>query len=273
MDNIISVKSLTKRFKNFTAVDSISFEVEKGEIFGFLGPNGAGKSTTIRMLTTLLTPTSGSAEVDGFDIIKDQNEVREHIGLVAEKIILYNHLTAMENLEFFGSLNQLSKKEIDNRVDRWIKRLGMEEWRNIQTSTFSTGMKQRINIIRALLTEPDVLFLDEPTLGLDPQTTFMIRTFIQELNKQGTTIILTTHDMIEAAALCNRVAIIDHGRIAAIDLAENLKKTVKGKENPMLEDVFLGVTGTTVRDVPGNAKASSGSGPGNWGGGGQRRVR
>ncbi len=269
-ENTIEVKKLTKKFKKFTAVDSISFDVKKGEIFGFLGPNGAGKSTTIRMLTTLLTPTSGTAMVEGHDIKKDQNEVRKRIGLVAEKIILYNHLSAMENLEFFGKLNHLSKDEIKKRSERWIERLGMEEWKDAQASTYSTGMKQRINIVRALLTEPDILFLDEPTLGLDPQTTFMIRTFIQELNKKGITIILTTHDMIEAEALSDRVAIIDHGKIQALDTVENLKKKVENKKNPTLEDVFLQVTGLDIRDKRGKAKRAGGP---PWRGGGENRVR
>ena len=270
--NIIEVKSLTKKFKSFTAVDSISLDVKRGGIFGFLGPNGAGKSTTIRMLTTLLTPTSGSATIEGFDIKKDQDNVRQHIGLVAEKIILYNHLSAMENLEFFGRLNHLSKEVIHERAEKWIKRLGMEEWKDAQAATYSTGMKQRINIVRALLTEPDILFLDEPTLGLDPQTTFMIRTFIQELNEKGITIILTTHDMIEAEALSERVAIIDHGKIQAMDTVTNLKRKVKGKENPTLEDVFLQVTGLEIRDRKGKPKRDGG-GPGHWGGNAGKRVR
>lgn len=248
-EKIIEVKNLTKKFKNFTAVDSISFDVEKGEIFGFLGPNGAGKSTTIRMLTTLLRPTSGSAKVACCDIEKQQNGVRKHIGLVAEKIILYNHLTAVENLEFFGKLNHLPTEIIKERTDKWLNRLGMEGWENQQSGTYSTGMKQRVNIARALLTEPDILFLDEPTLGLDPQTTHLIRTFIQELNKQGITIILTTHDMIEAEALSDRVAIIDHGKIAACDTVSNLKKKIKDKQNPTLEDAFLEITGFEIRDA------------------------
>lgn len=272
MDSIIEVKNLTKKFKDFVAIDNISFEVEKSEIFGFLGPNGAGKSTTIRMLTTLLRPTSGSAKVAGFDIMKNQNKVREHIGLVAEKIILYDHLTAMENLEFFGKLNHMPKDLIHQRAEKWLPRLGMKNWISTSVSALSTGMKQRINIVRALLTEPDILFLDEPTLGLDPQTTFMIRTFIQELNQQGITIILTTHDMIEADALCTRVAIIDHGKVAALDTTTNLKNKVKDKTNPTMEDVFLLVTGTEVRDVAGEAHISTPR-HGHWGRRPQGRIR
>ena len=258
MENIVEVKNLTKNFGKFTAVDTISFEIKKGEIFGFLGPNGAGKSTTIRMLTTLLRPTSGQATIAGHNIISNQDEVRKHIGLVAEKIILYNHLTAMENLKFFGKLYHLPEEEIKKRVDKWIDKLKMRDWLKAQTGTFSTGMKQRINIVRALLTEPDILFLDEPTLGLDPQTTNLIREFICELNDHGVTVLLTTHDMIEAEALCDRVAIIDHGKIAASNTIENLKKHVKNKNNPTMEDVFLSITGTEVRDIPTGRVASGG---------------
>ena len=246
---IIEVKNLVKKFGKFTAVDDMTFDVKKGEIFGFLGPNGAGKSTTIRILTTLSLPTSGEAKVGGFDVVRAQDQVRRHIGLVAEKVILYNHLTADENLEFFGSLYHLPRKLIRERSERWLDRLHMSEWRTHQVGTFSTGMKQRINIVRALLTEPEVLFLDEPTLGLDPQTTHVIRSFLRELNDQGITIVLTTHDMNEAEALSDQVAIVDHGKIAALDTVENLKKLVPKVEKPTLEDVFLKITGEETRDV------------------------
>jgi len=165
--NMIEVDNLTKMFGKFTAVDHVSFQVKKGEIFGFLGPNGAGKTTVMRMLCTLLRPTEGNATVAGFDILKQPGRVREHIGLVAEKLILYDQLTAAENLTLFGRLNNLPEKEIKQETDKWLKRLHMEQWRNNQVGTFSTGMKQRINIARALLHHPDVLVLDEPTLGLD----------------------------------------------------------------------------------------------------------
>lgn len=255
-ESIIKTDKLTKMFRGFVAVDAISLDVKKGEIFGFLGPNGAGKSTTIRMLTTLLTPTFGTATVAGFDIKSQQDKVRAKIGLVAEKIILYDYLTAMENLLFFGRLNHMPTSLIVERASKWIDRLGMAEWKNAQVSTYSTGMKQRINIVRALLTEPEIMFLDEPTLGLDPQTTYMIRTFIQELNAKGTTIILTTHDMVEAEALSSRVAIIDHGKIVAMDKVEELKKLVTDAEKPSLGEVFLQVTGKEIRDALGKASSS-----------------
>jgi ABC-2 type transport system ATP-binding protein len=272
-NNLIEVRNLTKKFGKFTAVDNVSFAIKKGEIFGFLGPNGAGKSTTIRMLTTLLRPTSGRATLSGHDIVKKPDEVRKHIGLVAEKIILYDHLTARENLEFFGRLFHLSNQQIKERSEKWVSRLHMSQWLNARVGTFSTGMKQRINIVRALLTEPDILFLDEPTLGLDPQTTHLIRQFISELNKQGVTVLLTTHDMLEAEELSNRVAIIDHGKIVACDRVENLKNKVSGKTNPTMEDVFLAITGKEIRDIASGPVASTAGHGHRFGGQPNKRVR
>ena len=224
--NMIEVEGLTKRFGEFTAVDHVSFQVEKGEILGFLGPNGAGKSTTLRMLCTLLRPTEGSARVAGFDIVSEPDKVRGHIGLVAEKLILYDQLTAEENLSLFGRLNNLPEEQIRQGIDKWLGRLHMESWRKHKVGTFSTGMKQRINVARALLHHPDVLFLDEPTLGLDPQTTRAIHEFILELGQEGITTVLTTHDMVEAGALCQRIAIIDRAKIVALDTTSNLKRLV-----------------------------------------------
>ena len=244
--NMIEVDRLTKMFGKFTAVDEISFHVKKGEIFGFLGPNGAGKSTTIRMLCTLLRPTRGTAKVADFDIVKQSDKVREHIGLVAEKLILYDELTAAENLMLFGRLNNLPDRDIREQIDRWIGRLKMEQWRDHQTGKFSTGMKQRINIARALIHHPDVLILDEPTLGLDPQTTRTIHEFILELSQEGITVVLTTHDMAEAELLSHRVAIIDRGKLVSVDTVPKLKRslaqegqTIIDVEIPNLNDSLL----------------------------------
>ncbi len=233
--NIIEVDSLTKRFGQFTAVDHVSFGVDKGEIFGLLGPNGAGKSTIMRMLCTLLRPTEGRARIAGFDIVDQPSQVREHIGLITEKPILYDRLTAVENLTLFGRLNHMPEKLISERSERWLKLVQMWEWRDKQARTFSSGMKQRINIARALLHQPEVLFLDEPTLGLDPQTTRSIREFIQELSQEGVTIVLTTHIMVEAEILCHRVGIIDQGKIAALDTPTNLKRIVSRSEATILD--------------------------------------
>lgn len=225
-ENAIEIYNLTKKFGDFTAVDDLSLTVGKGEIFGFLGPNGAGKSTTIRMLCTLARPTSGSAKVAGFDLIKESDMVRQNIGLVAEKMIMYDRLTAAENLRFFGKLYEMPKQKLEERIDELLELVDMQEWKNTQISKFSTGMKQRINVIRALLPEPEILFMDEPTLGLDPQTTFSIRDITREINHGGMTVILTTHAMTEAEALSDRVAIIDHGKIAALDTPQNLKNMI-----------------------------------------------
>jgi ABC-2 type transport system ATP-binding protein len=160
------------------------------------------------MLCTLLRPTEGTAKIAGFDIVKQPSQVRQHIGLVAEKLILYDQLTAEENLRLFGRMNNLPEAQIKDGINKWLGRFAMEQWRKHQVGTFSTGMKQRINVARALLHHPDVLFLDEPTLGLDPQTTRAIHEFILELHKEGITIVLTTHDMVEAEAMCDRIASI-----------------------------------------------------------------
>lgn len=247
MENIIEVKNLVKEFNGFRAVDDISFYVKKGEVFGFLGPNGAGKSTTIKMLCTLLRPTSGGGRVAEHDIVKEPALVREHIGLVAEKIILYDRLTAMENLMFFGSLYHLQKKETKERAMKWLKTLEMDEWADKLAGTFSAGMKQRVNIARALLTEPEVMFLDEPTLGLDPQTSRSIRDFVKDLHEHGVTVILTTHIMPEADELSDTIVIIDHGKIIAVDTSSNLKASIN-KDGATLEDVFLQLTGRDMRE-------------------------
>lgn len=229
-DNAIEISNLTKKFGDFTAVDNISLNVKNNEIFGFLGPNGAGKSTTIRVLCTLAQPTSGSAKIAGYDLVKDSAKVRENIGLVAEKMIMYDRLTAAENLRFFGKLYDIPKQKLEKRIDELLELVDMQKWKDTQISKYSTGMKQRINVIRALLPEPKILFMDEPTLGLDPQTTFSIRDITREINKSGVTVILTTHAMTEAEALSDRVAIIDNGKIAALDTPQNLKDMLSNSD-------------------------------------------
>jgi ABC-2 type transport system ATP-binding protein len=225
-ENAIKMENLTKKFGDFTAVDNLSLDIRKNEIFGFLGPNGAGKSTTIRMLCTLSRPTSGSAQIAGYDVMKDAAEVRKKIGLVAEKMIMYDTLTSAENLRFFGKLYRIPKKKLEDRIDELLELVDMQKWKHTQIDKFSTGMKQRINVIRALLPEPEIIFMDEPTLGLDPQTTYSIRDITREINKSGVTVILTTHAMVEAEALSDRVAIIDHGKIVALDTPQNLKNLI-----------------------------------------------
>lgn len=247
--NAIEIHNLTKKFGDFTAVDNLSLDVKEGEIFGFLGPNGAGKSTTIRMLCTLAQPTSGSAKIAGYDLVKDSARVRENIGLVAEKMIMYDRLTAAENLRFFGKLYAIPKQKLEERIDELLKMVDMQKWKNTQIDKFSTGMKQRINVIRALLPEPKILFMDEPTLGLDPQTTFSIRDITREINQSGVTVILTTHAMIEAEVLSDRVAIIDHGKIAALDTPENLKNMVSGGDNTVFGVKINNLTSEMIKKI------------------------
>jgi ABC-2 type transport system ATP-binding protein len=237
MSFVIETKDLVKIFRgNVRAVDGVSFEVEKGEIFGLLGPNGAGKSTFIRMLCTLTRPTSGTATVKGFDVVKDANEVRKRIGLVAEKMIMYDHLTAYENLMLFGKLHGIPKETLDKRIDESLELVQMSRWRNVRVGDFSTGMRQKINVIRGLIHMPEILFLDEPTLGLDPQSSLEIRELIKRLNReQGITMILTTHYMDEADVLSDRIGIIDHGKIVALDTSAELKKKVSGSDTVILE--------------------------------------
>jgi ABC-2 type transport system ATP-binding protein len=232
---MIEVKNLTKKFGDFTAVDNISFDVKKSEVFGLLGPNGAGKTTTIRMLSTLSRPTEGTATIGGYDIVKKDSKVRQLIGLVSEKMIMYDRLTAEENLRFFGKLYSIPKSTLNERIDELLKLVQLAKWKDQKVGTFSTGMKQRMNVVRALLNMPKVLFLDEPTLGLDPQSTVEVREFIKKINKENeTTIILTTHMMNEADILCDRIGIIDHGKIAALDTPTNLKNSISGANTTIL---------------------------------------
>ncbi len=235
-DVMIELKNLTKKFNNFTAVDHISFDVKKSEVFGLLGPNGAGKTTIIRMLSTLTRPTEGTATIGGYDIVKQDNKVRQLIGLVSEKMIMYDRLTAKENLLFFGKLYNIPKNTLNERIGELLELVQLTKWKDSKVGTFSTGMRQRMNVIRALLNMPKVLFLDEPTLGLDPQSTVEVREFIKKINKENkTTVILTTHMMNEADRLCDRIGIIDNGQITALDTSTNLKKLISEDDATVLK--------------------------------------
>ena len=251
-ESIIEVDHLTKMFNIFTAVDDISFDVKKGEIFGLLGPNGAGKSTTLRMLSTLSRPTKGTATIGGYDTVKDDMEVRKLIGIVSEKMIIYNRLTAKENLWFFGSLFNIPKDTLNKRIDELLELVQLTKWKNAQVGTFSTGMRQRMNVVRALLNMPQVLFLDEPTLGLDPQSSVEIRDFVKKLNQeQGTTVIITTHMMLDADLLCDRIAIVDHGKIIALDTSTNLKKIISGGDTMIVKLEIANLTPDLVASIKG----------------------
>jgi ABC-2 type transport system ATP-binding protein len=224
---IIQTHNLTKKFDKLTAVDNVSFSVKEGEIFGFLGPNGAGKTTTIKMLTTLLNPTGGSAEVAGYNIIKQRDMVRQNIGVVFQEPALDIELTGQENLEYHARMYGLSKNKRENRIKDVLQLVDLENKKKVFVKNYSGGMKRRLEIARGLMHYPKVLFLDEPTLGLDSQTRRAIWSNIKKMNKEeGTTIFLTTHYMEEADFLCDRVGIIDYGKILTIDSTLNLKNSV-----------------------------------------------
>ena len=226
--NIIEVKNLTKKFDKLTAVDNISFSVTQGEIFGFLGPNGAGKSTTISILSTLLKSDSGQALINGFDVNKQRNQVRKSIGLVFQDSSLDDKLTAKENLYFHADLYGVDKEIFSERLPEVLKLVDLWDRQDHIVKTFSGGMKRRLEIARGLIHYPQVMFLDEPTIGLDPQTRFNIWEYVLRLKKEkDMTIFMTTHYLAEAE-YCDRIAIIDQGKIVALDTPVNLKKMVGG---------------------------------------------
>ncbi|GBE54194.1 daunorubicin/doxorubicin resistance ATP-binding protein DrrA [archaeon BMS3Bbin15] len=225
----IKVENLTKEFNGVRAVDSISFNVNDAELFGILGPNGAGKTTTINMLTTLLKPTSGYVEVAGYDISNNKDEVRRHIGVVFQEPSLDINLTGKENLEFHAMMYKMDKDEREKRIKEVLELVELTEKANVLVENYSGGMKRRLELARGFIHKPKVLFLDEPTLGLDTQTRRHIWDYIKKLNREGNvTIILTTHYMDEADYLCDRVAIIDNGKIVAMDTSDKLKDVLGG---------------------------------------------
>jgi len=228
MKNVIEVKELTKHYNELTAVDHINFEVEEGEVFGFLGPNGAGKTTTVRMLTGIIKPSSGSVSVMGFDLGRDPIRAKEMMGVVPELSNAYTELSAWNNLQFMAELYGVQKRVAVSRAEELLNMFDLYDRKDHKVKTFSKGMKQKLITAMSLMNDPDILFLDEPTSGLDVQSARLIRELVRELRDAGKTIFLTTHYMDEASQLCNRVAIINHGRIAAIDAPEKLKMRIGG---------------------------------------------
>ena len=223
----IKVDALSKQFQKFKAVDNISFEIEEGEIFGFLGPNGAGKSTTMMILTTLLKPTSGSAFVGGFDVMSDAKKVREKIGYVQQEISVDEFLTGRENLYLHARINQIPNNLIKSRIDDVLELVELSEKKNEATLTYSGGMRKRLDIANGLLSRPAVLFLDEPTVGLDIQTRRKIWGYIKKIRRDfGMTIFISTHYMEEADNICDRIGIIDHGKIQVIDKPKSMKSRI-----------------------------------------------
>ena len=251
---MIRVQNLTKSYGEIHAVRDISFDVAEGEIFAFLGPNGAGKTTTIKMLTTLLRPTGGRVEIDGLDPLTHQNEVRKRFGIVFQDPSLDDELTAWENLDLHGALYGVPKKFRHERMEMLLKLFELVDRRNHQVKQFSGGMKRRLEIARGLLHTPKIVFLDEPTLGLDPQTRNQLWNHVKKLNEEErVTVFLTTHYMEEAERVAHRIAIIDHGRIVAQGTAAELKTQTNSET---LEQAFLALTGSSIREEGADANAS-----------------
>jgi ABC-2 type transport system ATP-binding protein len=234
-ENAIVCRNLTRKFGSFTAVNSINLKVRKGELFGFLGPNGAGKTTTIKVLTTLLSPTDGEAFVAGCDVKSESASVRSRIGVVPQEFALFNELTPMENLWYIGELFGMEKNDIRKRSEELLKEVGLFEKKDVPAEGFSGGMKQRLSVAAGLLHTPEILFMDEPTTGLDPQSRISIRELTKELNSSGITIIYTTHDMEEADKLCQRIAIINQGKIMAEGTPNELKERYGGGQRIEIE--------------------------------------
>ncbi|WP_091707692.1 ABC transporter ATP-binding protein [Methanolobus vulcani] len=249
MEPIIEVKNLVKVFhsrgRTITAVDDVSFDVMEGEIFGMIGPNGAGKSTTFSMLTTLVKPSGGSIKVAGFDVYKQDDKIRPLIGIVPQKLSLYPDLTARENLELMGRLYDVPKDVMNEKIEYYLKLVGLSSHADRFTGGFSGGMKQRLSVICAVLHEPQIIFWDEPSTGLDPQTRQSIWKLAKKFNGEGKTLVFTTHYMEEADNLCDRVAVMNLGKMVALDSPESLKEKT-GSSN--LEETFINLTGEEVRD-------------------------
>lgn len=234
-DYVIHTEGLTRKFGNFTAVDAISFDVSAGEIFGFLGANGAGKTTAMRILCGLLAPTSGEAQVAGFDVYKQTEQIKRNIGYMSQKFSLYNDLTVRENIHFFGGIYGIEKKELKSKTDELINRLGLREEADKLVGSLPLGWKQKISFSTAILHEPKIVFLDEPTGGVDPITRRQFWDMIYEAAHRGITVFVTTHYMDEAE-YCDRVSIMVDGAIAALDTPEGLRNQFEAKD---MDEVFL----------------------------------
>jgi ABC-2 type transport system ATP-binding protein len=249
--NIIEVRNLSRAYGDVKAVDDISFDVAEGEIFAFLGPNGAGKSTTIKMLTTLLKPTAGTIRVNGHDPVSEPDAVRHSFGIVFQDPAVDDELTAWENMEFHGVLYGVPKARRRQRIDELLAFVELADRRDSQVKEFSGGMRRRLEIARGLLHTPRVVFLDEPTLGLDPQTRNHMWSYLQQLNQSDkTTVFFSTHYMEEAERVAQRIAIIDHGKIVAMGTAATLREET---ETESLEEAFLALTGKTIRAEEGSS--------------------
>ncbi len=244
-ESAISIEHLEKKYQDVTALNDLNLQVKKGELFGLLGPNGAGKTTTINILCGLLKPTSGTANVCGYDIQKESTKIKELIGVCIQETAIYPFLTGIENIDLFGNLQLMDKKTMKNRRDLLLQKMGLAEDARRKADKYSGGMKRRLSLALALIHDPQVAFLDEPTVAMDPQSRHAVWDFVKELKTQGKTIVLTTHYMEEAEELCDRVGIIDHGKLIALDTPKNLIAN-NGVKN--LEEVFIKLTGRKMRE-------------------------
>ena len=238
-ENMITVRGLVKRFGAVTAVDGVSFEVARGEVFGLLGENGAGKTTTLRMLATLLAPTGGEASIDGVDIRKAPEEARRRIGVVFEGGV-YDRLTARENIRYFGMLHGLRGRALEARIDELLSTLSMREYADRRAGELSKGMRQKIAIARSLVHDPPVLLMDEPTSGLDVTAALLVHDFVAEAKRQGKTILFSSHNMSEVEKLCDRVGVIHKGKLAALGAVDELRRAAGGRS---LEELFVEIVG------------------------------
>ena len=245
---MINIEHISKKYKESDSysVSDLNLLIVEKEIFGLLGPNGAGKTTLISILCSLIKPTSGSFSINGLTYDNNKNKLKQLIGIVPQEYALYPSLTAFENLKYFGSMYGLKGKTLDKKINSYLNHLGLIDFANKKIETFSGGMKRRINLIASILHNPKVLFLDEPTVGVDVQSKHVIIEFLKELNKQGTTIIYTSHHLNEAETFCTRVAIIDHGKLVIKGKPKELVNKSEGSHN--LEDVFINLTGKALRD-------------------------
>ena len=244
-ESAITITNLTKRFDDITAVDNLSLEIGWGELFGILGPNGAGKSTAVNILNTLLEPTDGSATVDGHDVVFDPEGVREVIGVCPQEPAFYPHLTGEENITLMGEMHLVPKDVLKKRVKSMVEKIGMEDHINRRAKDYSGGMIRRVSMLMALINDPKIALLDEPTVAMDPKSRRAVWDYIRELKEQGKAVILTTHYMEEAQELCDRVAIIDEGKLIALGSPAELMEQHHAKN---LEEVFLKLTGKKLRE-------------------------
>jgi len=245
-ESAIKITNLTKRFDDITAVDNLSLEIGWGELFGILGPNGAGKSTTVNILNTLLEPSEGSATVDGHDVVFDPDGVREVIGVCPQEPAFYPHLTGRENIILMGDMHLVPKDVLKERLNTMVEKIEMEDHIDRRAKKYSGGMIRRVSMLMALISDPKIALLDEPTVAMDPKSRRAVWDFIRELKERGKTVILTTHYMEEAQELCDRVAIIDEGSLIEIGSPEELMKKHQAKN---LEEVFLKLTGKKLREA------------------------